>query len=308
MNALEINDLNKKYASGEQALQGVSLSVESGDFFALLGANGAGKSTTIGILFSLVAKTSGRVKVYGIDIDENFPQARAHMGLVPQEFNCNQFKPVHEVLTTQAGYYGIPFNQAKRRAKHYLQKLDLWHKRDSEVRGLSGGMKRRLMVARALMNEPRLLVLDEPTAGVDIEIRHMMWEFMTELNLNGTTIILTTHYLEEAENLCRNVAIIDKGRIVENSPMQTLLSKLDYEKFVFYLDRSLPEAPRMKTAQAKLLYGGDTLEICMDGGTDISDVFSELATQNIRVVSMRNKTGRLEQTLLDRIKEDDRAD
>lgn len=305
--ALEISNLGKRYGSGEEALKDVSISVASGDFFALLGANGAGKSTTIGILFSLVRKTSGRIKVYGIDIDDNFPLARSRMGLVPQEFNFNQFKPVHEVLTAQAGYYGIPLSAAKSRAKRYLQKLELWDKRDSIVRDLSGGMKRRLMIARAMMNEPRLLVLDEPTAGVDVEVRYKVWEFLTELNRNGTTIILTTHYLEEAEHLCRNVAFIDQGRIVENTSMQSLLSKLDYEEFVFQLREPIAEAPKIEFVESKLRDEW-TLEVCVTQRKDMNYVFNELNERGIRVASMRNKSNRLEKMLLDRIQGGARVD
>ena len=299
--AVEISNLYKKYDNGEEALKGISLSVESGDFFALLGANGAGKSTTIGILFSLVRKMEGQVKIYGVDIDDNFLLARSYMGLVPQEFNFNQFKPAFEVLTTQAGYYGIPARKARIKAEHYLKKLELWDKRDSEVRELSGGMKRRLMVARALINEPRLLVLDEPTAGVDIEVRHMIWNFMTELNQNGTTIILTTHYLEEAERLCRNVAIIAHGRIVECAPMNTLLTReVGFEEFILYLDHSIDTPPTIDSVETRLL-NNTTLEVRVNKGQSMNCIFQALDQNNVRVMSMRNKVNRLEQTLLDRM-------
>ena len=298
--ALEVRDLRKTYKGGEHALKGVSFDVAAGDFFALLGPNGAGKSTTIGILFSLINKSSGRVRVNGLDIDDNFPLARTHLGLVPQETNFNQFKRAFEVLTTQAGFYGIPAATARRRAERYLKQLGLWEKRDSEVRSLSGGMKRRLMLARALVNEPRLLVLDEPTAGVDIEVRRMIWDFITKLNAEGTTIILTTHYLEEAENLCRNVAIIDHGRIVENSSMSALLGRLHRDEFLFYVDRPLTEAPRIASAEIHL-HDRQVLGVCVEKDQDLNRVFAELDACGVRVLSMRNKSNRLERALLDLI-------
>ena len=232
MPALAISGLTKTYQGGVQALKGIELEVQQGDFFALLGPNGAGKSTTIGIISSLVNKTQGSVSVFGYDLDTHLTQAKACIGLVPQEFNFNQFETVLQIVVNQAGYYGVPRNIAKQRAQKYLSQLDLWEKRNAPARTLSGGMKRRLMIARALMHEPKLLILDEPTAGVDIEIRRSMWAFLQEINAAGVTIILTTHYLEEAEMLCRNIAIIDKGIIVENTSIKTLLSKLNIETFV----------------------------------------------------------------------------
>ena len=301
VHALEIEDLHKVYKNGVRALDGVDLQVEQGDFFALLGPNGAGKSTMIGIVFSLVHKTAGKVKVYGVDIDKDFPTARSYMGLVPQEFNFNQFNPVMEVVCTQAGYYGMPARLARRRAEKYLRKLDLWGKRDATVRGLSGGMKRRLMIARALVHEPRLLILDEPTAGVDIEIRHRMWEFMIELNRRGTTIILTTHYLEEAEHLCRNVAIIHEGRIAQDCSMRALLDQLDKECFIFYLEDPVRDAPRIPDAHV-LIKDEYTLEISINKKDSLNRVFREIEANDIRVSSMRNKTNRLEQSFLGLIK------
>jgi len=231
-NALTIRQLRKTYANGFAALKGIDLDVAQGDFFALLGPNGAGKSTTIGVICSLVQKTGGTVEVFGTDIDANFPLAKRHLGVVPQEFNFNHFEKVGDILVTQAGYYGLPLALARERAQKYLHRLDLWDKREQPARNLSGGMKRRLMIARALVHEPRLLILDEPTAGVDIELRRSMWGFLQEINAAGTTIILTTHYLEEAESLCRNIAIIDHGEIVENTSMKQLLRTLDRETFV----------------------------------------------------------------------------
>lgn len=295
--ALEIDNLHKVYDDKTSALNGIDLRVQNGDFFALLGPNGAGKSTTIGILFSLVNKTAGSVKVYGIDIDKDFPLARAHMGLVPQETNFNQFHSVVKVVGTQAGYYGIPSAQARQRTEKYLKKLGLWDKKDTEVRALSGGMKRRLMIARALVHEPKLLVLDEPTAGVDIEIRHMMWDFMRELNEQGTTIILTTHYLEEAEHLCRNVAIIHAGSIAQSCSMRALLDQLEQEHFIFYLADTVTSAPRIHGAVVSLT-DKKTLEISIHKKDSLNDVFKALEAENIRVLSMRNKTNRLEQSFL----------
>ncbi|MGL5197886.1 MAG: ABC transporter ATP-binding protein, partial [Aeromonas veronii] len=235
MNALEISGLKKTYQGGVEALKGIDLTVRQGDFFALLGPNGAGKSTTIGVISSLVNKSAGKVKVFGYDIDNDLEQAKAQLGLVPQEFNFSQFEKVIQIVTHQAGFYGVPKAEAKIRAEKYLRQLDLWEKRDMPARTLSGGMKRRLMIARALMHEPKLLILDEPTAGVDIEIRRSMWTFLKDLNEQGVTIILTTHYLEEAEMLCRNIGIIDKGRLIENTSMKNLLGKLGRETFLLDL-------------------------------------------------------------------------
>ncbi len=278
-------------------MKGVDLSVQEGDFFALLGPNGAGKSTTIGIISSLVNQTSGTVSVFGYDLTTQKEQAKACIGLVPQEFNFNQFETVLQIVLNQAGYYGVPRSIAKERAKKYLAKLDLWEKRDASARELSGGMKRRLMIARALMHEPKLLILDEPTAGVDIEIRRAMWLFLEEINRAGITIILTTHYLEEAEMLCRNIAIINKGIIVENTSMKALLSKLNVETFV--LDVELQEQSNM---DALTLHGVDhrwgdnhTLEVDVEKAEGLNPVFTQLSEQGVQVMSMRNKSNRLEE-------------
>ena len=238
--ALVINNLTKTYSNGHKALHGIDLDIQHGDFFALLGPNGAGKSTTIGIITSLIKKTSGDISIYGIDIDKNFVKAKTYIGLVPQEINFNTFEPISEIITNQAGYYGVPRNIATPEAEMLLKKLDLWDKKDQFSRNLSGGMQRRLMVARALIHKPKLLILDEPTAGADVEVRRLMWDYLKQLNDSGTTIILTTHYLEEAENLCKNIAIIDDGKILENSSMRTFLSKLKNEKFILYTEDKIP--------------------------------------------------------------------
>jgi ABC-2 type transport system ATP-binding protein len=297
MKALDIKGLTKTYKGGVKALKGVDLSVQEGDFFALLGPNGAGKSTTIGIISSLVNQTGGTVSVFGYDLTTQKEQAKSCIGLVPQEFNFNQFETVLQIVLNQAGYYGVPRSIAKERAKKYLAKLDLWEKRDARARELSGGMKRRLMIARALMHEPKLLILDEPTAGVDIEIRRAMWVFLEEINREGITIILTTHYLEEAEMLCRNIAIINKGTIVENTSMKALLSKLNVETFV--LDVQLQEQTNM---DALNLHGVDyrwvddrTLEIDVEKAEGLNPVFTQLSEQGVQVMSMRNKSNRLEE-------------
>ncbi|WP_420934123.1 ABC transporter ATP-binding protein [Alteromonas sp. A081] len=297
MKALDIKGLTKTYKGGVKALKGVDLSVQEGDFFALLGPNGAGKSTTIGIISSLVNQSGGTVSVFGYDLITQKEQAKACIGLVPQEFNFNQFETVLQIVLNQAGYYGVPRSIAKERAKKYLAKLDLWEKRDARARELSGGMKRRLMIARALMHEPKLLILDEPTAGVDIEIRRAMWLFLEEINRAGITIILTTHYLEEAEMLCRNIAIINKGTIVENTSMKALLSKLNVETFV--LDVQLQEQSKM---DALTLHGvahrwGDnhTLEVDVEKAEGLNPVFTQLSEQGVQVMSMRNKSNRLEE-------------
>ena len=293
-NAISIRNLHKTYDNGHIALQGIDLDVEQGDFFALLGPNGAGKSTTISILCSLARKTSGTVKIFGIDIDTHFAEARKNLGVVPQEFNFGQFEKVIDILVTQAGYYGLPAPLARSRAEHYLKKLDLWEKHNQPARMLSGGMKRRLMIARALVHEPRMLILDEPTAGVDIESRRSMWEFLQEINRAGTTIILTTHYLEEAENLCRNIAIIDKGIIVENTSMKALLKQLECETFVLDLIEPIhtpPHLPGLSVTQPE----PQILEIEIKRGTDLNQVFQLLSEQHIRVSSMRNKANRLEE-------------
>jgi ABC-2 type transport system ATP-binding protein len=296
-NALSIHNLSKVYKNGVVALHGINLEVAQGDFFALLGPNGAGKSTTIGIISSLVNKSSGTVKVFGHDLDTDLAAAKACIGLVPQEFNFNQFEPVAEILINQAGYYGIPRRLASERAEFYLNKLGLWDKRKGQARGLSGGMKRRLMIARSLVHEPRLLILDEPTAGVDIEIRHSMWNFLQEINAAGTTIILTTHYLEEAEQLCRNIAIIDQGRIVENTSMRQLLSRMDTHTLVLDLAQPLAVLPRLNGFTATKV-DDHTLEVEVSRGANITALFSELALHNIAVSSLRNKTNRLEELFI----------
>jgi ABC-2 type transport system ATP-binding protein len=292
--ALSIRGLKKVYDNGFEALKGIDLSVEQGDFFALLGPNGAGKSTTIGIICSLVVKSEGTVKVFGHDIDANFSLAKQDVGIVPQEFNFNQFEKVIDIVVNQGGYYGLPRAIATERAEKYLRKLGLWEKRNTPSRNLSGGMKRRLLIARALVHEPRLLILDEPTAGVDIELRRSMWAFLQEINARGTTIILTTHYLEEAESLCRNIAIIDQGRIVENTSMKSLLQRLDKETFVFDLKDELLVAPTLGDYPVTL-NDARCLEIELVKGQSLNEVFVLLAEQSIEVLSMRNKANRLEE-------------
>ena len=292
--ALSIRALHKSYKSGTKALDGIDLDVQQGDFFALLGPNGAGKSTTIGIISALVNKTSGSVKVFDFDTDTHLEDAKSQLGLVPQEFNFNQFETVLQIVVNQAGYYGVPKSVALVRAEKYLGQLGLWEKRHARSRELSGGMKRRLMIARALMHEPKLLILDEPTAGVDIELRRSMWSFLTELNEQGITIILTTHYLEEAEQLCRNIGIIDHGRIVENTSMKDLLKKLHVETFLLDLKEALLVAPQLIGYPAQLL-DGHTLEVQVDKAQGITELFRQLALQNIEVLSLRNKTNRLEE-------------
>ena len=297
MSALTINNLTKTYDNGVQALKGVSFTVEKGEFFALLGPNGAGKSTTIGIISSLVNKTGGEVSIFGHDLDRQRAQAKKLVGLVPQEFNFNQFEKVEDILVTQAGYYGIPVKQAMPQVEFYLKRLGLWDKRHMQSRTLSGGMKRRLMIARALVHDPELLILDEPTAGVDIELRRSMWEFLTEINKRGKTIILTTHYLEEAESLCRRIAIIDHGNIVENTDMKSLLEKLHLETFVLDLAAPLQQAPALEGIEVRLR-DARTLEIEVPKTMALNDVFSQLATLNIQVMSMRNKANRLEELFM----------
>jgi ABC-2 type transport system ATP-binding protein len=292
--ALAIRDLRKVYDNNVEALRGISLDVEQGDFFALLGPNGAGKSTTIGILFSLINKTGGSVEVFGIDIDKDFPLAKKHIGIVPQEFNFNLFERVDDIVINQGGYYGLPLGMARARAEKYLRKLGLWEKREDRARELSGGMKRRLLIARALVHEPRLLVLDEPTAGVDIEMRRLMWDFLNELNASGTTIILTTHYLEEAESLCRNIAIIDHGNIVHNSSMRELLGQLHTEMFLLDLRTELPSGFELQGFPSRQL-DAHTLEVVVDREQDINQLFAGLSAQGVEVSSMRNKSNRLEE-------------
>ncbi len=306
MNALELRGLTKTYGNGHQALKGIDLEVADGDFFALLGPNGAGKSTTIGIITSLVNKSAGRISVYGVDIDDDFPAAKAMLGVVPQEFNFSQFETVWEIVVNQAGFYGLPRALAMTRAEKYLRQLALWDKRRDRSRTLSGGMKRRLMIARALVHQPRLLILDEPTAGVDIEVRRSMWDFLAELNREGTTVILTTHYLEEAERLCRNIAIIDRGRIVENTSMKDLLAKLHAETFVLDIGAPVTAAPRHPDFAISLL-DPTTLEAVVDRRYTLNDLFSFLSTQGISVVSMRNKANRLEELFVSMVQEGGRA-
>lgn len=297
MKAVSLRNLSKTYKNGVQALKGIDLEVEEGDFFALLGPNGAGKTTAIGILTSLVNKTAGSVEVFGHNLDTDLAAAKACIGLVPQEVNFNMFETVSTILLNQAGFYGIPRNVAHERLEKYLNKLQLWEKRNSVARGLSGGMKRRLMIVRALLHEPRLLILDEPTAGVDIEVRRSMWEFIREVNAAGTTIILTTHYLEEAENLCRNVAIINQGKIIENEKMSTLLLKLNTETFVLNLREAASNTPTLSGYHAQLT-DSHTLEVELNKEQNLNEVFSALSAQGIGVVSMRNKSNRLEELFL----------
>ena len=297
MHALEISRLTKTYRNGIQAVRSIDLTVEEGDFFALLGPNGAGKSTTIGIVTSLVTKTGGTVRVFGHDVDRDFPAAKACIGLVPQEINLNLFEKVENIVVTQAGYYGLPRKLAMERAEKYLNELQLWDRRNDIARALSGGMKRRLMIARALVHEPKLLILDEPTAGVDIEIRRSMWEFLRKVNAEGTTIILTTHYLEEAESLCRNVAIIDGGRIIENDRMSRVLRKLHVETFVLNLDAELEAAPEIEGYTVRLV-DPSTLEVDVESTQGINDLFVRINAAGFRVVSMRNKANRLEELFI----------
>ena len=300
MHALVVEDLRKVYRTGFEALKGVDLRVDEGDFFALLGPNGAGKSTLIGIVTSLVNKTAGRVQVFGHDLDRDPEAVKASLGVVPQEFNFNLFLPVAEVVINQAGYFGIPRREAKARTEMLLKKLDLWERRRSEMRSLSGGMKRRLMIARALVHRPRLLILDEPTAGVDIEIRRAMWDYLRELNAEGTTIILTTHYLEEAESLCRNIAVIDHGRIEAVAETQALLAGLDAETFVLNLRRPLDQLPSIP-GFALTTVDATTIEVHLRRGQSLSELFGALGRLGVDVVSMRNKQNRLEQLFLEMV-------
>ncbi|MCO4322601.1 ABC transporter ATP-binding protein [Aliidiomarina quisquiliarum] len=291
--ALEITGLRKTYKGGMEALKGVDLKVKEGDFYALLGPNGAGKSTTIGIIASLINKSSGSVKVFGYDLDTQISDVKKQLGLVPQEFNFNQFETVLQIVVNQAGYYGVKRSIAKERAEKYLTQLGLWDKRNDRARTLSGGMKRRLLIARALLHEPRLLILDEPTAGVDIELRRSMWEFLKKINREGVTIILTTHYLEEAEMLCRNIGIIDKGEIIENTSMKSLLSKLNVETFV--LDMAPIEGPINLTSVVMRQLDDHTIEVDVLKEEGLNKVFTELTEQGHKVLSMRNKANRLEE-------------
>ena len=295
--ALSIKNLTKIYNDSFKALDGISLDVRQGDFFALLGPNGAGKSTTIGIICSLVRKTEGAISVFQHDVDQDFSSAKHLIGVVPQEFNFNQFEKPIDILITQAGYFGIKASIASVRAQKYLKQLGLWEKRNDFSRNLSGGMKRRLMIARALIHEPKLLILDEPTAGVDIELRRSMWNFLKEINGNGTTIILTTHYLEEAENLCRNIAIIDHGKIIENTSMKSLLKMLDRETFVLDLSNEIDACPEIEGYSISLK-DQNQIEVEIPKSESLNELFSELSKKNISIISMRNKTNRLEELFL----------
>ena len=292
--AISIRDLHKTYDNGFKALNGISLDVQEGDFFALLGANGAGKSTTIGVISTLVRKTSGTVEVFGKNQEANTYETKLKLGVVPQEINFNHFEKVFDIVVTQGGYYGMPLKLAKEKAEKYLRQLGLWDKHNQQARLLSGGMKRRLLIARALVHEPRLLILDEPTAGVDIELRRSTWEFLQQINRAGTTIILTTHYLEEAENLCRNIAMIDKGEIVVNTSMKALLQTLNQELFVLDTFDDLPQTLELQGFTVTRV-DDTTLEVALTRQQNLNEVFARLTEQNIRVKSMRNKSNRLEQ-------------
>jgi ABC-2 type transport system ATP-binding protein len=292
--ALSIRGLTKVYDNRFQALKGIDLEVKQGDFFALLGPNGAGKSTTIGIISSLVRKTAGKVTVFGTDIDVDFPRAKRDIGVVPQEFNFSQFEKVGAIVLNQAGFYGLPRKLAAERTDKYLHQLGLWDKRNDQARMLSGGMKRRLMIARALVHEPRLLILDEPTAGVDIELRRSMWEFLREINRQGTTIILTTHYLEEAESLCRNIAIIDSGGIIENTSMRSLLKRLAKEHFILDTREEVPAGLNLGRFDGKVI-DNHSIEVEIEKGESLNDLFTDLSAQGVVVTSMRNKSNRLEE-------------
>jgi ABC-2 type transport system ATP-binding protein len=297
MSALTIKNLSKTYANGNVALKGIDLVVEAGDFHALLGPNGAGKTTAIGIVTSLVNKSGGEVEIFGHNIDTDLEAAKSCIGLVPQEINLNLWDSVQNIVLNQAGYYGLPRRLAYERAEKYLQAMRLWDRRKQAARSLSGGMKRRLMIARALVHEPKLLILDEPTAGVDIEIRRSMWDYLREINAAGTTIILTTHYLEEAESLCRHVAIIDDGEIIEDAPMKTVLRKLQREVFVLRHEEPLTEAPKLEGFEARLLDGLE-LEVAKGPAHNLNELFAQLARHDIRVLSLRNKANRLEELFL----------
>ena len=296
--ALEIKNLTKRYRNDVLALDGISFHVNRGDFYALLGPNGAGKSTTIGIICSLINKTSGEVNIYGKNIDYEFAEAKKLIGLVPQEFNFNSFEPIVEIVANQAGYYGIALTEARQRAEHVLNKLGLWEKKTDTPRQLSGGMKRRLMIARALVHDPQLLILDEPTAGVDIEIRRSMWRLLQELNQEGCTIILTTHYLEEAEYLCKNVGIINQGKIIIDTSMRLLLDQLKKETFIFYLREPAANTPRLDHGDTHKI-DERTIEVTPHEHCSLNDVFTDLGNQNITIVSMRNKANRLEELFID---------
>lgn len=299
--ALVLQDLHKTYKNGFQALKGIDLTVPEGGFYALLGPNGAGKSTTIGIISSLTKKTSGSVNIFGYDLDQFSSKAKQHLGVVPQEFNFGQFEKTFDILVTQAGYYGIEKKVAEQRAEHYLEKLGLWEKRNTQSRLLSGGMKRRLMIARAMMHEPKLMILDEPTAGVDIELRRSMWDFLTELNQNGTSIILTTHYLEEAEMLCRRIAIIDRGEIKEDTSMKSFLNQLSVETFIFDLANPIDDFHLNIIGFQFELIDPCTLQVTMDKAHSINDLFSIFEANGLVISSMRNKANRLEELFVNMV-------
>lgn len=297
MKALEIKNLTKTYKNNVEALRGIDLSVERGDFFALLGPNGAGKSTTIGIIASLVNKTSGSVSICGTDVDEDFPLAKSKLGVVNQEFNFSQFEKVIDVITAQAGYYGVDYKTATEKAESYLKKLGIWDKRNSIVRELSGGQKRRVMIIKALIHEPELLILDEPTAGVDIELRRSLWDFLIDINKAGTTIILTTHYLEEAENLCRNIAIIDEGQIIENTKMSNLLQQLENQVFSIETNAKLPENFAIEGFDTQVL-DENKFTVIVPKDVTINDLFDKSELRTIKVANMKNQTNRLEELFL----------
>lgn len=303
MKALSIKNLRKTYKGGLDALKGINLDVEEGDFFALLGPNGAGKSTAINIISSLATKSSGQVEILGVDIDQNHSLAKKQLGVVGQEVNFNQFEKVSNIIINQAGYFGLSRNEAKENGEYFLKRLDLWDKRNEVGRNLSGGMKRRVMVAKALVNKPKLLILDEPTAGVDIELRRSLWDFLQEINEQGTSIILTTHYLEEAERLCRKIAIIDEGEIVENTTMTNLLGKLEVESFILDVDKSLSKEELIDDKYQIKLLSDKQLSVTLEKGQKLNDVFSYLSDNQISVLSMRNETGRLEELFINLLEE-----
>lgn len=307
MYALEIEKLSKTYSNGFDALKGIDLKVSTGDFFALLGPNGAGKSTFIGIVSSLVNKTSGQVKIFGHDLDSELIQAKASIGMVPQEFNFNIFEPVGEIIANQGGYYGVGSAEVKQQSEYLLKKLGLWDKRLIQARNLSGGMKRRLMIARALIHKPRLLILDEPTAGVDIELRRSMWKFMREINEQGTTIILTTHYLEEAEQMCRNIAIIDQGSIIKNTSMKSLLNTLDKETFILYIKQAITELPPIEGPFNLRQIDQHTLEVDIPKQQTMNDLILQIHAAGLEIDSMRNKVNRLEELFISLIDSKDKA-
>ena len=302
--ALEITGLKKVYDNDVEALKGIDLKITKGDFFALLGPNGAGKSSTIGIISSITNKTDGNIKIFGVDIDQNFPKAKSFLGVVAQEINFSQFEKVEDIVITQAGFYGIPKDIAKARCKNLLKKLSLWDKRQDQARNLSGGQKRRLMIAKALVHEPKLLILDEPTAGVDIELRREMWDFLSDINKKGTTIILTTHYLEEAEQHCNNIAIIDEGSIVEDTTMKELLSRLSIQSFVLDLEHEIQELPNLSIFDLKS-QDSKTLIATLTKDDDLNTLFNKLSEHGIKVKSMRNEQNRLEELFIRLVKEKD---